>query len=113
MTTMLMIVTMLAQSGQQDSETPGGALGIAGGFSALLLFLIWFTRQLHADGKEDRKAAAAERIATATAYKETATLVAAVVERNTEAHIRANVILGRVEDRLEREERESRAGKTT
>jgi len=109
-----MIFTLIAQVTKEPAAgLPGETLGITGAFTALLLFLIWFTRQLHSDGKADRAAAASERIATAQAYKETATLVAAVVDRNTEAHIRANVILGRVEDRLEREERESRSRKTT
>lgn len=102
------IITLLAQTKELETGLPGQTLGVGAAFTALLGFLIWFAKQLHEDAKVERAAAAAERIKTAETYKETTTQLASVVDRNTEAHVRANVILTRVEDRLDREDKRTR-----
>lgn len=99
------MIYSLAQSAPVPVDT---TVVITGGFTTLLAFLVYFTKQLHSDGKAERKEAAAERLKTAELYASASTALAAVIDRNTDTHIRASVVLSKVEDRLEREE-QSRA----
>jgi len=95
---MINFLTQVTTTGTMDTTVV-----VTAGFTTLLGALVYFTKQINADAKAERKDAAEERLKTAELYASASNALAAVVERNTDAHIRASVILSKVEERLENE----------
>lgn len=94
------LIAQAAQSGAQSIPYTGEAIG-----GLALGFVIWFAKNLHADGKQDRALAREDRIAMNAQALEDRKVMQAVIDRNTDAHIRSNVIMSRVEERMDREDK--------
>lgn len=90
------IITLIAQA--KPEALPIETIGVGGVAAACLAFVLWFARQMHLDGKAERAEWRADRKATDQ-----------VIERNTDAHIRANIIMSRVEDRMDRDDRRQKS----